>query len=786
LAGYKFRRQHPIGNFIADFYCHALKLIVEVDGEVHNSLESKEYDTQRTSELQDLGVKVIRFTNEEIEQNIEMVIAKIKDMIPPGPLKGETSSQSPPLGGWGVFLTSEEKLAILSEENKNNLLLQTFLSALTNRVKARVQTPGLLGLKADVQWWYPAAEFVSDAAMLYALYGDENVGVWLRDVTLSIVRRPANDWVGPWFRDHTEPYTGNLETAHLCWAIACAFDLAYDVFSKEEGEEISFALQEKGILLCGRWLQKNTHLANWRGIMTSGLLVAAAAVGKRDILEEYLPDASLCAEAFQPDGSYAESLQYGNYLAFALMVAYEALGRQYPDLASRLNIASYAKGIPWICSSMLYCKPMSGWGDGLRARAANFNDSAALFRPSGDLLLHIAARCKESLPTEAGLARWLFDTYYAPVPTQKPNHLATFGFYNDWGFLTLPLLLQSANPLSPKEANLPVTAAFSNGNVFVRDQWKGKTILAIQGGSEALYGPGHLHGDLSSFILAHNNERLLVDPGHSCYRNLIHGLESSSQTHNTCTFLIEQETLGLQEDLSKVKLLEQQSLAGRRKILNGKAGSPVQRGNKQLILARIGEVSVAGSEAAALYGKPVEEFSRFWIQAGSHTLFVVDRIKSSQPVITVWNWLLNNRDGEAQLSTPQPNQIAMYRPLAGLKIFHAGNGKISGPVYSYVHDAYHPEPNQTGEGKPGSGLLYRFTEQQPATERLVVHAFAFDTYGAIQHWEFNSGIASYQLSNGEEVWTLTTASEDALKIVIQNKQGQTWQLQEEENIFSFI
>lgn len=711
------------------------------------------------------------------------MIVKTKEILTTDPNNGISASF---LGSQEIFLSAKEKQAILSTESKKNLLLQTFLAALQNRVYARVANPGLLGLQADVQWWYPAAEFVSDAAMLYALYGDEKVGVWLRDVTLSIVRMPVHDWVGPWFRDHTEPYTGHLETAHLCCAISAAYDLAFDIFSREEQEEISIALQEKGIVLCGRWLKKNTHLANWRGIMTSGLLVAAAALGKREVAEEYLPEVILCAEAFQPDGSYAESLQYGNYLSFALMMAYEALSRQYPDLACQLNVAAYAKGMPWVCSSMLYSKPMSGWGDGHRARAANFNDSAALFRPSGDVLLHIAARCKDSMPTEAGLASWLFDRYYASVPTQKPNHLATFGFHNDWGFLTLPLLLQRAKPISPQEANLPAIASFSNGNVFIRDTWSGKTVVAIQGGSEALYGPGHLHGDLNSFILAHNQERLLVDPGHSCYRNLIHGLESASQTHNTCTFLIEQESLGLQEDLAKVKLLEQQSLAGRRKITAGKAGTPVSRGNKQLILASHGEVSVAGAEAAGLYGKPIEEFSRFWIQAGSHVLFVIDRIKASQPVITTWNWLLNNRDGQAQVSAPQPGQILMYRPLAGLKIFHAGNGKMSGPVYSYVHDAYHPEPNQIGEGKPGSGLLYRFTEQQPATERVVIHAFAFDAYGALDKWEFTTSDNQYQLSDGEESWKLTITSEDKWKIVVQDKLGQIGQLQEEEKEFKFI
>lgn len=696
--------------------------------------------------------------------------------------KGEVEN----ISSGNIFLSVWEKGQVLESIKQGDVLVNRFWMALQNRVARRTASPGLLGLHADAQWWYPAAEYLSDAAMVYALAPDEKVAGWLREVTLGMVRRPESDWVGPWFRDHSQPYTGHLETAHLCWGVGAVYDLAREIFTAAEQEEIALALHEKGIVLCQRWLQKNTHLANWRGIMTSGLLVAAAALGERNILEEYTAEAILCAEAFQPDGSYAESLQYGNYLAFALMMAYEATSRKYPDIASQLNISAYAKGMPWVSSSMLYSKPMTGWGDEPRARAANFNDSAALFRPSGDLLLHIAVRSKDTLPVEAGLARWLFDTYYAPVSTQKPNHLATFGFHNDWGFLTLPLLLQSCPSISPQEANLPLTTAFSNGNAFIRDKWNGKTVVAIQGGSEVLYGPGHLHGDLNSFILVHNKERLLVDPGHSCYRNLIHGLESATQTHDTCTFLIEQEGLGLQEDLAKVKLLEQQSLAGRRKITNGIAGAAVNRENKQLILARSGEVSVVGAEVAGLYGKPVEEFSRFWIQAGSHVLFVIDRIRSSQPVTTIWNWLLNNRDGETQVFTPQPNQITMYRSTAGVKIFHAGEGNMSGPVYGYVHDAYHPEPNQSGEGKPGSGLLYRFTEKQPDTSRIMVHAFAFDEYGALSKWQFYSHSNIYQLSNGKESWQIQLGTGSALQVTITDKQQKKCQLQEEEQGISFI
>ena len=64
LLGLRFRAQHPIDIFIADFYCHPLKLVVEVDGRIHKTKEQQEYDLGREGELENWGIRVIRFTNE--------------------------------------------------------------------------------------------------------------------------------------------------------------------------------------------------------------------------------------------------------------------------------------------------------------------------------------------------------------------------------------------------------------------------------------------------------------------------------------------------------------------------------------------------------------------------------------------------------------------------------------------------------------------------------------------------------------------------------------------------
>ena len=77
ISGLKFRRQHPIGLYIADFYCHKAKLIIEIDGSIHNDPSIKKMDEQREKDLKYLGYKIIRFTNQQVLNNLEKVVESI-------------------------------------------------------------------------------------------------------------------------------------------------------------------------------------------------------------------------------------------------------------------------------------------------------------------------------------------------------------------------------------------------------------------------------------------------------------------------------------------------------------------------------------------------------------------------------------------------------------------------------------------------------------------------------------------------------------------------------------
>ena len=81
ITGCKIRRQHPIGIYIADFYCHKAKLIIEVDGAIHNQEAVRESDKIRQKDLEDWGYTIIRFTNQEIKTEIENVFNHITKTV---------------------------------------------------------------------------------------------------------------------------------------------------------------------------------------------------------------------------------------------------------------------------------------------------------------------------------------------------------------------------------------------------------------------------------------------------------------------------------------------------------------------------------------------------------------------------------------------------------------------------------------------------------------------------------------------------------------------------------
>ena len=82
LGGFKFRRQVPIGNYVADFVCECKNIIIEIDGGQHNENKVVEHDKSRTTYFNSLGYKVLRFWNTEIDKQIydvcEVILKELK------------------------------------------------------------------------------------------------------------------------------------------------------------------------------------------------------------------------------------------------------------------------------------------------------------------------------------------------------------------------------------------------------------------------------------------------------------------------------------------------------------------------------------------------------------------------------------------------------------------------------------------------------------------------------------------------------------------------------------
>ena len=114
----KFRRQHPVANWVVDFYCHSIKLVVELDGGIHEEEDVKRNDEERESYLKRMGLTVLRFKNEEVFANKKSVLEKISETI--------VKLQSSPLGDGGKLIVIKIGGNIIDDEAKLSSFLKSF------------------------------------------------------------------------------------------------------------------------------------------------------------------------------------------------------------------------------------------------------------------------------------------------------------------------------------------------------------------------------------------------------------------------------------------------------------------------------------------------------------------------------------------------------------------------------------------------------------------------------------------------------------------------------------
>ncbi|MBU3191015.1 heparinase II/III-family protein [Clostridium bowmanii] len=626
------------------------------------------------------------------------------------------------------FIIKDEEIKRVKKSiSQGNNKVSDLWEAMQSRTMSNTKYPGIVQPEDTNEWWHIVWERLSDAAFVQLINPSESLGKWIRSAVLEICDKPVAEWRGPWFRGESNPPVGMLETTHVGVGVIMAIDLCPHLFSDEEHINFKNILKVKCQEPCRRFVdsvvENKDEINNWFVVLLNGFGVASLYLNDTQAIDKAIEYSHIAASLYNED-SYGESMQYSNYASLNLSFLNEMIIRYNPKLEGKLNLSCYTKCIPWQATSFMYMKPLSGWGEKSYPRTINFGDSAAIYRPSGDVLLHIAARMKNRYPKEAGLSKWLFDVTYNDA-NLGPNDRSTFGFFNDFLFLSILLYEDAANSISPESAKLPLTSSFETGTIVSKDRWENpKTVLGVQGGYITNNVAGHRHNDQNSFMLSHLKERFFVDPGHCCYRLKSQSFAASTQCHNTWSF----ETTNNDKNIT----LNQKPV----KSNIFKLAEPL---NKKLLVKELDGISVIISDAAEVYGESINRAERTWITAFPNILFIIDRIEARQPVKVKTHFVLNNRDGKLKSTRISNDKYEFTRNDVAMKLFQvmaqsdgATNECGLSFDWGYVHDCYHPQPHQLGQGAEGSALIYNYTSSEYKTNHLLVYAIAMDDINNIE------------------------------------------------------
>lgn len=621
-----------------------------------------------------------------------------------------------------IFVTEAEvaRLKASPEAGRQRALYE----AMRARVVRNTRLPGLVQPADTQEWWHLCWERASDAAFVWHLEQPQELGAWLREVGLWIARQDADSWIGPWFRNRETPLRGMLETAHVTLALCEIVDLAAPLFSGEELAEMREAIRVKGMEPCGRFCgavyAQGQAINNWYCVLLGGYGTAAALLEDEEGIRQTLRWLPAAANLYNAD-SYGESVQYSNYATLSLAHLQEVLLRARPDCAPLLTYP-YAGLMAWYAASFLHMKPLAPEGDAY-PRAMNFADSAALFRPTGDVLAQVAARLEKTHPREAALATWLFEATYEN-PALGPDELATFGFFNQFQYHSVLMQPDMAAPASPEALGYPECVGFENGHFIWRDRWEApRAVMAVQAGYASMNVTSHRHQDHLSFQLCQGKERMFIDGGHCCYRLAAWRFSTSSAQHNVYDFVREDGTLVGQKPAVGNFMRREAPLVKNERLL------------------RIGPAQVLVADASDAYPAPITCAKRAFLSVLPGAVFIVDAVQSAEPVRMRTHFALNNRDGALGVNRATAHKLVFRRHGEAAKLFECAaflDGARTPSTlrldWGYAHDYYHPLPNQAGQAKEGSALIYSWDSPSAGKTHLRVYAIAMDNDPAIKGW----------------------------------------------------
>lgn len=635
--------------------------------------------------------------------------------------------------------------------------------ALRVRTLRNTRHPGFVQPGDTQEWWHLCWERASDAAFVWHVERDEQLGAWIRGVAMWMRDLEDIEWIGPWYRSHERPLMGHLETAHVSLAMCEILDLCEELFTQEERESLRAALKVKGMDACLRYCQRtqeaHTHINNWYNVLLMGYGVCALYFDDQEAIERTLLLIRDSYSLYNAD-SYGESMQYSNYATLTLAHLNELILRLKPELENRVDLTCYANLMEWYAASFLYMKP---WDDETTyPRTFNFADSAAVFRPTGDVLAQIAVRLKNKMPREAGLASWLFETTYAK-PEEGPDELATFGFYNQFRYHAVLMQPDMAVPHSPAEAGLCEVMTFANGQTILRNSWNApRAAMAIQGGYESMNVTSHRHQDHGSFQFAIGRERMIVDGGHCCYRLNAWRYSCSTSQHATFDFSDDE----VAQKNFNMRVAPYYAIIGQK---NADGNFYVRKPPrvKNLMNQYVGSAHVLTMDMTDAYGDEVSLARRAIITAMPNAVFIVDQANTTRPLRMRTHFPLNNRDGKLNVHRADEHRYVFRRGGEGLKVFECeawvDGEKLPSSMqfdWGYCHRNYHPLANQEGQSKEGAAEIYNWVDAKPGRKHLRLTAMAADTSEGVRGWHIKpDGEGNWYIESPEKVKTLVVRIE---------------------------
>ena len=621
----------------------------------------------------------------------------------------------------GIFISLEEQKRLKNAPQSSRQ--QEFYRALKSRVEKNTKEDTLVQSGDSQEWYHLCWERFSDVSFVCSMEKDEKLGKWLYNRTMELVRMDVDKWVGPWYREKYEILQGFLETAHITLAVCEAIDNCTFLFSEAEQKEILQAIREKGMILCMRYCESiiaaQDHINNWFMVTLDGFGTAAAILQDDEMIKKAIQWSHVAGSLYNAN-DYGESVQYSNYATLHLSHLNEILLRSGYAKENELDLNCYTNIMDWYATSFLYMKPLQQDGD-IIPRTINFGDSAAIFRPSGDVLAHVAVRMKHESPRQAKIAAWMLEHMY-PDPSLEPDELASFGLFNQFQYHTILMMPDMVGTASPETVGLPTSNQFEGGHIISRDQWEGtRAVVAIQAGYQPYNVTSHRHKDQNSFQLVIGKERMLIDPGHCCYRLNAQKEAISELAHNTIS-------------------IKKDGLVVEQKEVKGNVFKRKEVGNNLICNYFWGSVQIVASDIANLYDDTIQKAVRIWVMELPHKMFVIDVVTAKEPVSLCTHFCVNNRDNKLQVNKASDQRLVIRRGGQALKLFEAysetdGQGRHSkySCDWTAMHTYYHPLPNQEGQGKEGSVNRYLW-EGEKGREHIRIHTLVMDASQEIVGW----------------------------------------------------